>query len=154
MSYNPTVSPASRVNVTPSSSPSTTALAAAVSSTACATASPVALDTVYVSSGSASPSTFFLESIEMLIFLGLTVRLPPTYVTSKFALSNPLTLIAYGVVLAARCFPSSCPSMLKLNDGSLLHLRLLHLPVHHSCRRCNNQHPVHHHHIRWPYPWS
>ena len=116
MSYNPTVSPASRVNVTPSSSPSTTALAAAVSSTACATASPVALDTVYVSSGSASPSTFFLESIEMLIFHGLTVRLPPTYFTSKFALSNPLTLITY-VAFAARCFPSSCPSMLKLNDG-------------------------------------
>lgn len=117
MSYNPTVSPASRVNVTPSSSPSTTALAAVVSSTACATASPVALDTVYVSSGSASSSTFFLESIEMLIFLGLTVRLPPSYVTLKFALSNPLTLIAYGVVLAARCFPSSCPSMLKSYDG-------------------------------------
>ena len=53
----------------------------------------------------------------MLIFLGLTVRLPPSYVTLKFALSNPLTLIAYGVVLAARCFPSSCPSMLKSNDG-------------------------------------
>ena len=66
---------------------------AAVSSTACATASPVALDTVYVSSGSASPSTFFLESIEMLIFLGLTVRLPRTYVTSKFALSTDINHI-------------------------------------------------------------